>query len=101
MESRLRSQIVCNRLSRSKTIRCFARKQMDRWITQHLTTVGPAEAHYLVVLQREGEGHHVNCQIEIKQGRHRWSGNWYGSGLHQAVLECLAHLNLTPQPAYA
>jgi 5-carboxymethyl-2-hydroxymuconate isomerase len=60
-----------------------------------------ASPQYRAVLQREGDGHFVHCQIEVLAGNQSWTGSRVGSGLQQALAECLAHMTLRSQVAQA
>lgn len=98
MTSPVSGQIVCNNIPNSRTVRRFIEKQILRWALRH----GVSEKHqnqtprYFVSLQREKEGHGVNCRIEISDGKTVWKAMEYASGLHQALIRCLNHLMPIP-----
>lgn len=85
-------QIICNNIPHSRTVRRFIEKQVHRWILRNSKTSDPTKTKYLVTLQRQEEGHGVNCRIEIYDGKTLWRAIEYSSGLHQALIRCINHL---------
>jgi hypothetical protein len=84
------SKIVCREIPNSKTIRSFIKKRIRDWIRVH--GFDDTNAHYQVILNREGGGHHFSCQIEVQAHEERWTGSWDDSGLHQTLLKTLGHM---------
>jgi len=91
-------QIICKNIPDSRTVRRFIEKQIHRWILRHIKTDEPQNTQYFVTLQREREGHDVNCRVEIFDGKNIWLGMEYSAGLHQALIRCLNHLIPAPAP---
>jgi hypothetical protein len=103
------NHIVCREIPNSKTIRSFIEKRIREWIRVH--GFDETSAHYQVILNREGGGHHFSCQIEVQavatsaakgatEGvrEERWTGSWDDSGLHQTLLKTLGHMMRGPVP---
>ena len=103
-------------VARSRAVRRILERAIERWLELHgqagsWATGGASEGEpprYRAVLQREGEGHFVHCQIEVMANGEYWTGSRVGSGIQQALVECLAHMtpNTTwvypePQPLAA
>jgi hypothetical protein len=95
MESHLQGEVRWYHVARSRAVRRILERSIARWMELHHLT----EPRYRAVLQREGEGHFVHCQIEVTGGGQAWTGSRVGSGLQQALAECLAHM--TPRSLQA
>lgn len=80
-------------VSRSRAVRKIVERSVARWVALHRLSGGASEqARFRAVLQKEGEGHLVHCQIEVSMGPKVWSASRYGQGLQQALSDCLAHM---------
>ena len=88
------NKIICREIPNSRTVRNFIQKRLREWIRVH--GLDETSAHYQVILNREGGGHHFSCQIEVEgtSNAHmeRWSGSWADNGLHQTLLKTLNHM---------
>lgn len=98
MASPFFGQISYRNIPHSRTVRRFIEKRIQQWILNNptLTTPSPttesSSTRYFVSIQREKEGHGVNCQIEIDNGRMHWRSVEYASNLHQALIRAVNHL---------
>lgn len=90
METQLHGEVRWYHVARSRAVRRILERSIARWMELHQLTA----PHYRAVLQREGDGHYVHCQIEILSGTgdEAWLGSRVGSGLQQALADCLAHM---------
>jgi hypothetical protein len=114
MESHLQGEVRWYHVARSRAVRRILERSIARWMEVHQLFVQPRRdgggndgsdgasgPQYRAVLQREGDGHFVHCQIEVLAGNQSWSGSRVGSGIQQALADCLAHMTLKTQAAHA
>jgi hypothetical protein len=106
MNAPFSGQIIYNNVSKSRTVRRFIEKRIFNWLRdQGLVNdrTSGMTPRYFVTLQRDREGHGVNCRIEIDTGKNLWRSVEYASGLHQALIRGLNHLipSKPPQPQFA
>ncbi len=109
--SHLEGEVRWYHVARSRAVRRILERSIARWLELHQLVAGPGgEGHipsprYRAVLQREGDGHNIYCQIEVTAGNESWVGSRVGTGLQQALADCLAHMSRRqlvlpePQPA--
>jgi hypothetical protein len=107
MESHLQGEVRWYHVARSRAVRRILERSIARWMEVHQLEPrarGEGEAagpQYRAILQREGDGHFIHCQIEVLAGDRSWTGSRVGSGLQQALADCLAHMTLRTQAAQA
>jgi hypothetical protein len=101
MASQMERKIICREIPNSRTVRSFIEKRVGEWLRKR--GYDEQASRYHVILDREGGGHLVSCHIEVVSGAERWTGDWAGSGLHQALLKALNHMIPGPSmvPAHA
>jgi hypothetical protein len=99
MEFQSEKTIVCREVPNSRTVRSFVEKRVSHWLRGH--GYDDSSSRYQVILDREGGGHLIFCQVEVlveaKEGKQeRWIGSWSAFGLHQALMKTLNHMNHGP-----
>lgn len=96
MEQTISGNVILHKISGSRALRRFVEKCVARWIesVETLRGVSPRHTpHYQVVLRREGEGHLVDCRVEVRYGQWTWRGFDYGLGPQQAIRRCLSAMS--------
>ena len=86
----IRGEIRWYHVTKSRALRKVIERAVARWA--EVQGIAGRVSQYRAVLQREGDGHLVHCQIEVIEGPRRWIGSWVGEGIQQAALECLTHM---------
>lgn len=104
METRLQGEVRWYHVARSRAVRRILERGIARWMELHQLVTGPqpegdSAPRYRAVLQREGDGHYVHCQIEVVAGNESWTGSRVGAGIQQALADCLAHMTRKPMQA--
>lgn len=96
MESRsvrsIKGEVRWYHVARSRAIRRILERGLARWLALHQQFIA-GQPRYRAIFQREGDGHQVHCQIEVLAGGETWVGSRMGSGIQQALQECLAHMS--------
>ncbi len=87
MESSFHGEVRFNHIHCSHKVRNFARKYLETWIIQH--GLSSASTFYRVVFTRNGRGHTVECEVEVKSDKQRWTGFTISDDLHQSLVRCL------------
>lgn len=108
MEKPVSGTIEFEGVTYSRAIQRFVEKRIHKWLSiqPEAGDAGkagedrdPAQAagnpKYLVTFRRQGPGHTINCNLEIRMGEETWVSFRYGSGPHQALVQCLEHLSRT------
>jgi hypothetical protein len=107
-QSLVQGEVRWYHVARSRAARKMLDRSIARFVEMHRAECpghegecqvgGEAGAFYRAILQREGQGHLVSCQIEVYvAGERKWSGSWVGQGLQDALKDCLAHMRLVPE----
>ncbi|MGK5084717.1 hypothetical protein WDW37_15595 [Bdellovibrionota bacterium FG-1] len=86
----LYGEISWHHISRSRGIRKMIEKGISRWGA--IQDNGTSSLWYRAMLDREGDGHWVHCQIAVEDGARTWFGSTAGLSIQQAVAECLTHM---------
>lgn len=98
--SQIQGEVHCVEVSRSRPLRAFVRRRMERLIPSLLSSTPPGPLAYRVSFQREGEGHHFICQLDLLIGDQRISATRDGSGLQEALQAVIAAVLSAGQPRY-
>ena len=95
MKKTVSGNVICHDITGSRAMRRYVEKYVSKWVQSLQAMMGlPLDRppRYRVDFMREGEGHFVNCRVEVQFGQQVWRGYDYGSGSQQAVLHCLEHM---------
>ncbi len=108
MEKPVSGTIEFEGVTYSRAIQRFVEKRIHKWLSTQLAAGDARKAgdgfdsaqasekpKYLVTFRRQGPGHTINCNLEIRMGEETWVSFRYGSGPHQALAQCLEHLSRT------
>lgn len=88
----LSGELRCEGVRSSRPIRRFIQKRVDAWVSRIRGGAEGPETRYSMTLSREGEGHWVNCRLEIVFMRRVWTVDWSAADLHQAIEGSLREL---------
>lgn len=107
MESyrKLAGEILFDGVPKSKAIKRFVQRELYGWISGLLAATAitafpssvsaasrPGNASYRVHFKREGQGHLVRCEVEIRSGDGSWSSLTSQPGAYQALRSAVTSL---------
>ena len=101
MEKPISGRIEFEGVTYSRAVQRFVEKRIHRWLTAQETSqpndfpLDPADPQYFVTFRKQGPGHTINCNLEVRMGAETWVSFRYGSGPHQALAQCLDHMSRT------
>ena len=93
MERTITGQIDFDGVTYSRALQRFVEKRICRWISDSGLAQASAGPEFVVVFSRQGPGHTVYCQLEVRANGESWSGARYGSSPQEALAGTLAHLS--------
>jgi hypothetical protein len=87
---------------KSKAIKRFVQRELYGWLSGIRSATGINSGTYRVKFQKQGEGHTVLCEIEIRSAQKRWVGFQLESGVYQSLRHAVAALRPKHlQPSHA
>ena len=92
MERTLVGKIDFDGVSYSRALQRFVEKRVFAWIRGAGLAQSETGTEFHVVFTRQGPGHIIYCQIQLRCGEQGWTGARYGQGPHEALAGCLEHL---------
>lgn len=83
---------------KSKAIKRFVQREIYGWLSGIRSATGIRGGTYRVKFQKQGEGHAVLCEIEVRSDQRRWVSFQLESGAYQSLRRAIESLRETLRP---
>jgi len=92
MDRVLFGELECIRVPYSKALRKHVEKRISDWISAQQFPEYPKGLSFHVVLEKEGAGHTISCQVTVSSRNGSWLGHSWGRTPEDALSQALARM---------